>query len=99
MAQEQLDLLKLSTGGSAHFRAATPQVMGGDSGNTRSSRVWLEELPHYFLGHSLALDLVRTIYGPQHVAFCHAGCQRPGIDGYLHPGRHPNGAHGAVVSG
>jgi hypothetical protein len=39
-----------------------------DSGNTRSHRVWLEQLPYYLLGHSLPLGLVRAVYRPQHVA-------------------------------
>ena len=40
VAEQQLNLLKLPAGGSAHFRAASPQIMGSDSGNTSRRRVW-----------------------------------------------------------
>ena len=32
--QQQLDLLKLSAGSAAHFRATAPQVVRGDSGDS-----------------------------------------------------------------
>jgi integrase len=47
VAQQQLDLLQFPTRGTAHFRAAAPQIMRRDSGNTCGSRVWMEELPNY----------------------------------------------------
>jgi len=34
MAEQQLDLLKLSAGSAAHFRATAPQVVRGDSGDS-----------------------------------------------------------------
>src|SRR5262249_3550557 len=93
----QLDLLKLAAGSAAQLRARATTVMRRDAGNTRSPGVWLEELPHYLLGHSLPLDLVRSVHWPQDVAFRHSSLLRPNVDGYLHPGRHGNGADAAVL--
>jgi hypothetical protein len=75
-----------------------PQIVRCNSGNTRCRRVWLEELPDYLLGHSLSLDLVRAIHGPKYVALRHSGRLRPGVDCNLHPGRHRNSTHAAVLA-
>jgi hypothetical protein len=41
-------------------------VMRRDAGHAGGRRVWLEDLPHYLLGHSLSLGLVRAVL--QHVS-------------------------------
>src|SRR5260370_806559 len=84
-------------GSAAHLRATAPQIMGGDSGNPRRLRVWLEELPHDFLGHSLPLGLVRAVHWTQHVALGQLSRRSPRIYCNLHPVRHRNGTHATVL--
>src|ERR1039458_7410399 len=97
VTQEQLDLLKLTAGSAAHLRAASTEVMGGDSGNTCDRRVRLKQLPDGLFRYSFTLYLVPAHYRAQHVALGQRRHIRPGVDGALHPRWHRDRPHPAVL--
>jgi hypothetical protein len=60
--QQQLDLLKLASGGPAELRARTAEVMGRDAGNAGGLGVGFDELPNDLLTQSLAPHSVCSIH-------------------------------------
>ena len=48
-------LFKLAAGSPTHFRATTPQIVGGDSGDSRGGGVRLEQLPDDLFAETGAL--------------------------------------------
>src|ERR1022692_4246096 len=98
MAQWQLDLLKVGPGGSAEFRAGAACVVGRNAWDSGSRRVWAQHLPDNLLGQHVALYLVASVDGPEHVAVYHAGWSAPGIDGHLDPNRHRHRADAPVLA-
>src|ERR1035437_3784476 len=88
VAQQQLNLLKFSAGGPAHFRATPPQVMRRNSGDARGQGVRLKQLPYNLFCHPFTQYVIPSTDRPQHVAFGNPCRPRPCVDGNLHPGRH-----------
>src|ERR1017187_5006513 len=97
MAQSQLDLLKVGPGCSAEFRAGAACVVGRNAWDSGSRRGWAQHLPDNLLGQHVALYLVASVDGPEHVAVYHAGWSGPGIDGPLDPNRHRHRADAPVL--
>jgi hypothetical protein len=62
MAEQQLDLFKLPAGRAAHLRATAPEVMGGNSRNSRSHRIRPEQLPDNFLAHPRPANLIAAMH-------------------------------------
>ena len=98
MAEQQLDLLKLASGGSAELCARPATIMRRDAGDASLGCIPLEHLPDDFFGHGLALYLVASIHRAEYAALAQTGCGSPGVDRDFHPSRHRNGAHAAVLA-
>jgi hypothetical protein len=73
------------------------KIVRCDSGYTGRAGVRLKELPHYLLGHSLPLGLVRSVHRSQHVALDQPSRQSPRIYRAFHPVRHRNRTHAAEL--
>jgi hypothetical protein len=98
MAQQQLDLLKLSTGRSTQFGACAAKVVRRDSGNADFRRVESEHLPNDLLAQVVARNAARTVDRAENVAGGEVGSGRPGVNGDFHPGRHRRGPNATVLS-
>src|ERR1035437_4309062 len=61
--EQQLNLLQFAACCPAHFRATTPQIMGGDSRYSRGQRVRLEQLPDDLFAQAVSLSMAGAIHG------------------------------------
>ena len=53
MAEQELDLLQLSTGSMAQLRARAPQVMGRDGPEAEFAGVLLHDVPNQAFGYAV----------------------------------------------
>ena len=97
MAQEQLNLLQLPTGGATQFRRRAATIMRRDARDASSLGVWQEHLSDHLFGKDLALHLVGSIDRSEKVSVCDAGPNRPGINRHFHPNWHRHGSHAPVL--
>src|ERR1017187_7057624 len=98
VAQQQLDLLKLASGGATQFRRRATAIVRRDARDADCGGIRPEHLPDDLLGQGLSLGLVGAVDGPKHAAVHHAGGTGPGIDCHLDPGRYRHGPHAPVLA-
>src|SRR5580704_13982176 len=98
MTEEQLDLLKFTTGCSAELCARATQVMRRDSRNTDLASILPEHLPNDLLAQTLARNNTRTVYGPEDAARSDIASRCPRVDRHLCPSRHRRSSNAPVLS-
>src|ERR1017187_5452682 len=96
--EEQLNLLQFATCRPTHFRATAPQVMRSDARNTSRRRVLLEQLPNDLFAQAAALRLASAVHGAEYVPVNDTGRRSPRVDCYLHPSRHRDRPHAAMLA-
>jgi hypothetical protein len=61
VTEEQLDLVKLPSRGTAEFGTGPSKVMRSNARNTGGRCVLLKQLPDDFLAHAFTLDLIPSV--------------------------------------
>jgi hypothetical protein len=97
VAEQQLDLLKFSAGGSTQLRAGPPQVVRRDTGDANCIGIPLEHLPDNLLTQAFARQFIGAIHWPENVTIHNTGSRGPRIDHHLDPGRHRHRANATVL--
>jgi tetratricopeptide (TPR) repeat protein len=98
MAEQQLNLLQLTTCRPAELRSRATEIVRRDIRQARARHIRLQHLPNNFLGHSVPGDLIAPVDRPEQMPLRHAGDHRPCIDRILRPGRHRNSTDAPVLA-
>src|SRR5260370_18804534 len=85
VAQEKLDLLDSTSRGATHCGETAPQVVWCNSRYACGIRIRPKGLPHDFLRHALAVDLIAAVDRPHDMTVRDAGPHGPRVDSALHP--------------
>src|ERR1017187_9906981 len=96
--EEQLNLLQFTARGATQLRAGPSQVVRRDTRNTSRRRVPLEQLPNDLFAQAAALRLASAVHGAEYVSVDDTGRRSPRVDCYLHPIRHRDRPHAAMLA-
>src|ERR1700722_20272835 len=93
MSQQELDLLQLSPGGLAKFRACAPKIMGSELFDADSLRACPHHMPDCLFCHAAAPNAAHLVHLPKNPPLLDSCRCEPGVQFLDNPVGDGNSAH------